>query len=131
MKRRPDCRDRKSANSPASRARCLKPTPPDPRWPYPFRAARFEDRDQRLTTAAGPRHVWAVGTAGTTCRQKAPVAHGWCAGTGQLRLPGGGVRLCTLIPRPPPPVPASVTFGRDFPWRKQVADYIAECRVIV
>jgi len=55
----------------------------------------------------GPRHAWAVGTAGTTRRQEPPVTRGWRAGTVQLRLPGGGVRLCTHIPRPPPPVPAS------------------------
>jgi hypothetical protein len=34
IKRRSDCRNRKSAISPASRARCLKPAPHDPRWTY-------------------------------------------------------------------------------------------------
>ena len=45
------CRSRKSANSPASRARCLKPALPDPRWCYRFGRPRL--RAARLTTAAG------------------------------------------------------------------------------
>ena len=53
----------------------------------------------------------AVGTAGTACRQEPPVTRGWRAGTAQLRLPRGVVRLVTLIAATAPG-PSLVTFAR-------------------
>jgi hypothetical protein len=47
------CEYRKSAISPASRARCLKPAPHDPRWTDLSGSAPLADRDQCLSTAAG------------------------------------------------------------------------------
>jgi hypothetical protein len=97
----------KSANSPASRARCLKPAPHDPRWTDLSGSGAFVSADQRLSTA-----IWSHGMSGgrhrgTTChrrpRRDARLAHRDRAAS------AAGAGCTSLHPdiRPPPPVPAS------------------------
>src|SRR5436190_5672742 len=102
------CRNRKSANSPASRARCLKPALPDPRWTYRF-------RQPHLRGAAYPPLRGQAGASrydrANIGRHWSPVARGQRAGTEQLRLPRGVVRLVTLIAATAAG-PSLVTFAR-------------------
>ena len=100
------CRNRKSAISPASRARCLKPAPHDPRW---------TDLSGDLACASPPLHrcgglgcVRRVGSRAGRSHPEPPVARGWRAGTVRLRLSGRGCACCTLS-RPPPPIRTSKT----------------------
>src|SRR6266550_689931 len=90
----------------------------DPRWPYPFRAVRFEDRDQRLTTLRGLDMSGRLAPPVRHAAKKPQWRTAGAPGPGSFGCRALGVRRCTPA-RPPPPVPASVTFGRDFPWMRQ------------
>jgi len=78
--------NRKSAKSPAPRARCLKPALPDPRWTYRFRQPRLREaaypplRGQidasRYDPASIDRH-WSPVARGSACRDRAASAAAW------------------------------------------------------
>ena len=124
MKRRPDGRNRKSANSPASRARCLKPALHDPRWPD------LSGPRRGLSTAAGAS---LRAGDGQVARQRSHPNPQWrTAGAPGPCSFGCREGVSVFAPSFPGHRPLSQPRdARDFPWMGQVADYIAEYRVIV
>jgi hypothetical protein len=116
---------RKSAGSPASRARCLRLAPRDPRWADLSGAAPFSgfrgsapthrSRDQ---TAPGGRY------RGTVLRRRPLVTRGWRAGTTRLGPPARAQRSAPTGHRPnrpdvsgPVPKPAPAHLRRHRPGR--------------
>ena len=65
-----DCRNRKSAMSPASRARCLKPAPHDPRWTD--LSGAFAHAKRAYPPLFGATACLAVGTAVRHATDKPP-----------------------------------------------------------
>ena len=83
MKRRPDVVNRKSANSPASRARCLKPALHGPRWTDRFGFLRSREetypplRGQIDASRYDPASIdrrWSPVARGMACRDRAASA---------------------------------------------------------
>jgi hypothetical protein len=98
-RRQSGCEIRKSAVSPASRARCLRLAPHDPRWAQ-FSTHRF-GLGQRL----------AVGTELRRCRQEPGAANRWQRDHAAWAAARLGVHLGTLA-QPPPLIRTTDATGR-------------------
>ena len=111
IRHRPVCRDRKSAISPASRARCLKPAPHDPRWPLLFRLPSLSGAeaspplgDHRQRLADGNRRTALPPWVPSDARARAP---GPCS----FGCFGAGVRVAPFPNHRPRSAPQDASGG--------------------
>jgi len=120
MKPRPKLR--KSAISPASRARCLKPAPHDPRWTYRFRLLR--SREETYPPLRGQIDASRYGPAGIE-RHWSPVARGSAdRDRAASAAPAKGVRVAPQPGHRPRSAPPNASGGA--PRGSRRAHYQAE-----